>query len=104
MSVSIGEPISYSLVLNEVISLNELLGKQISITWTGIIHCQKCGVVTKKNFGEGFCYKCFVSAPEAAECILRPELCCAHLGEGRDPEWEERNDTSANSMDRPRCQ
>ncbi len=91
MSVSIGEPISYSLVLNEVISLNELLGKQISITWTGIVHCQKCGVVTKKNFGEGFCYKCFVSAPEAAECILRPELCRAHLGEGRDPEWEERN-------------
>ena len=28
------------------------------------------------------------SAPEASECIIRPELCKAHLGEGRDPEWE----------------
>ena len=27
----------------------------------------------------------------AAECIINPELCRAHLGEGRDVEWEKRN-------------
>jgi hypothetical protein len=42
----------------------------------------------KKLFGQGFCYPCLQNAPEAAECIVRPELCRAHLGEGRDPEWE----------------
>jgi hypothetical protein len=35
------------------------------------------------------CFNCFQSAPEASECILRPELCRAHLGEGRDVAWEE---------------
>ena len=92
MAVQLTDPISYSLVLkDDVVLLNELLGEHITLNWTGIIHCQKCGVITKKSFGEGFCYKCFISAPEAAECIIRPELCRAHLGEGRDPEWEERN-------------
>ena len=32
-----------------------------------------------------------MNAPESAECIIRPELCRAHLGEGRDPEWEEKH-------------
>jgi hypothetical protein len=27
----------------------------------------------------------------ASECIIRPELCQGHLGQGRDLEWEERN-------------
>ena len=26
-----------------------------------------------------------------SECIIRPELCEAHLGKGRDPEWEREN-------------
>ena len=36
------------------------------------------------------CYNCFMNSPENAECILRPELCQAHLGKGRDPEWEKK--------------
>lgn len=85
------DPINYWLPFAQPIHLNPLLGNQIKLEWTGNIFCQKCSVLTKKSFGEGFCYKCFISAPEAAECILRPELCRAHLGEGRDVEWEQRN-------------
>jgi hypothetical protein len=44
--------------------------------------------VTKKSFGQGFCYPCFINSPENAECIVKPELCRGHLGEGRDVEWE----------------
>ena len=51
--------------------------------------CAICAKATKKSFGDGLCYNCFANAPQAAECIIRPELCRAHLGEGRDPEWEE---------------
>ena len=29
-----------------------------------------------------------MNSPENAECIIKPELCRGHLGEGRDPEWE----------------
>ena len=87
----IGEPINYSLLLNEEVHLNQLIGKEVQFLWTGRINCRKCNKEIKKTFGEGFCYECFVTAPEAAECILRPELCKAHLGIGRDPEWEEKN-------------
>jgi hypothetical protein len=77
-------------VLHEI-DMNALIGKEISMKFSGKINCISCGVDTKKSFGQGFCYKCFVSAPEASECVLKPELCRAHLGEGRDVEWEEAN-------------
>jgi hypothetical protein len=91
MKAVIGEPINYSLLLNEEVHLNQLIGKEVQLLWTGRINCRKCNKEIKKTFGEGFCYECFVTAPEAAECILRPELCKAHLGIGRDLEWEEKN-------------
>ena len=91
MKAVIGEPINYSLLLDEELNLNQLIGKKVQLFWTGRINCRKCNKEVKKTFGEGFCYECFVTAPEAAECILRPELCKAHLGIGRDLEWEEKN-------------
>jgi hypothetical protein len=91
MTVSKEETIRYDLVLDENILMNALVGKVISLNWSGVITCTACQKNIKKSFGDGFCYSCFISAPEAAECTIRPELCRAHLGEGRDPEWEERN-------------
>jgi len=73
------------------INLNEYIGKHISISWTGKIECTKCKKSTKKSFGEGFCFSCFQTAPEASPCILKPELCRAHLGEGRDLDYEIKN-------------
>mgnify|MGYP003862008263 CR=1 FL=1 len=66
------------------IHLNTFIGKQISLKWNGRIECSKCLKQTDKSFGQGFCYSCFISAPEASPCILHPELCEAHLGKGRD--------------------
>lgn len=91
MDVEWGETVRYSLQLDEKVVLNDFIGKTISLRYEGIIHCQKCGKKTKNSFGEGFCYPCFMEAPEAAECIIRPELCRAHLGEGRNVEWEEKH-------------
>lgn len=91
MKTTLSDTVQYHLSLSEELYMNDLVGKEISLTWRGRINCTSCGKVTKKSFGQGFCYSCFTSAPEAAECILRPELCRAHLGEGRDPEWEERH-------------
>lgn len=73
----------------QAIAMNELIGKNISLHYEGNIYCIKCGRKTKTSFAQGFCYPCFKDAPENSECIIRPELCRAHLGEGRDPEWEE---------------
>jgi hypothetical protein len=71
--------------------MNDWIGKSIKLEFQNQIICQKCQKQTKNSFGQGFCYPCFSTAPEAAECIIKPELCRAHLGEGRDIEWEERN-------------
>ena len=85
-------PIQYSMVLSEhIIPVNEHIGSTISLKWSGIIHCVKCGNKTNKSFFQGFCYPCFISAPESSECILKPELCQAHEGIGRDMEWAKRH-------------
>lgn len=92
MHTEFGEPIQYSLKLEDgELNINEFLGKKISIEFDGRINCVACGRITKKAFGQGFCYPCFANAPENAECIVRPELCEGHLGKGRDPEWEQRH-------------
>ncbi|HRO08367.1 MAG TPA: DUF2797 domain-containing protein [Saprospiraceae bacterium] len=70
------------------IGMNEIIGNNISILFTGNIFCINCGRKTKTSFGQGFCYPCFRDAPENSECIIHPERCRAHLGEGRNPEWE----------------
>lgn len=93
MRVELTTPVNYTLYLSEDVSvdMNTLIGKEITLLFEGQINCVNCGRLTKKSFGQGFCYPCFMNAPQNAECIIRPELCRAHLGEGRDPEWEERN-------------
>ncbi len=79
---------NYSLRLEKVeIQINQLIGKELSIQYLGNIFCIKCGRKTSKSFGQGFCYPCFISAPETEDCVLRPELCRAHLGVARDYEF-----------------
>lgn len=92
MYTEFGEPITYRLKSDEgELLVNDLLGKKIEVEFSGQINCIACGRLTKKAFGQGFCYPCFVNAPENAECIVRPELCEGHLGGGRDPEWEQKH-------------
>jgi hypothetical protein len=90
MDTQLHEVVKYSLQLNEIVAVNDWVEKNIRIIFSGKIFCSSCGKPTNKSF-QGFCYKCFTSAPEAAECILRPELCQAHLGKGRNVEWEEKH-------------
>ena len=89
MKVEIGPPVAYTLNLgDDAVNMNDLIGSEIKLDFEHRITCIVCGRETKKAFGQGMCYPCFANAPENAECIIRPELCEAHLGKGRDPEWE----------------
>jgi hypothetical protein len=92
MRVEKNDPVHYFLVLGDSeIHLNPFIGKNISLSFNGQINCVACGRLISKSFAGGFCYQCMVESPLNAECIIRPELCEAHLGKGRDIEWEKKN-------------
>lgn len=93
MKVTVDDEIHYYLNLNKEIGpeITSCINQSLSMRWTGTINCTNCGREIKKTFGQGFCYDCFMNAAQAAPCIIRPELCEAHLGKGRDVEWEEKH-------------
>ncbi len=83
-----GHEVFYTLWLNEKpVEMNALLDKQIRFVFQGQINCVSCGKITRKSFGQGFCYQCFTTSPLAEECVLKPQLCRAHLGIARDINW-----------------
>lgn len=82
------QPVLYHLELNELINMNAMIGKKMIIQYENQINCKVCGSITKKSYGQGFCYSCFIESPENSECIINPELCEGHLGKGRDAQWE----------------
>ncbi|MBN1252598.1 MAG: DUF2797 domain-containing protein [Bacteroidales bacterium] len=88
MKTELKETVQYYLPIgNEIIYMNELIGKEIELKSEKQINCISCGKTTKTSFAQGYCYNCFISVPETSECILKPELCQAHLGISRDMEW-----------------
>jgi len=92
MRTELASPVQYSLPMNETpLLVNELIGQRLKLEFDGQINCVNCGRLTKKSFGQGFCYPCFIKSPQNSECIIHPEQCRAHLGEGRDSEWEEKH-------------
>ena len=92
MRTRLGEVVHYTLMLDDTpIDMNAKIGKTVKLSFDGQINCIACDRLTKKSFGQGFCYPCFRNAPEASECIIRPELCRAHEGEARDMAWAEKH-------------
>ncbi|MFT6746140.1 MAG: hypothetical protein ACJAZ2_000478 [Glaciecola sp.] len=96
MKVENPAQVKYTLLDKEhPLVMNDLIGKEITLSHTNNKYCSICGNNVKKFFGQGFCYPCFIKAPENSECIIRPELCRGHEGEGRDPDWEVQNHVQA---------
>lgn len=71
--------------------LNDLIGRQLTLTHTGQINCQSCGKKTKKSYSQGFCYPCMMKLAQCDMCILKPEKCHFEQGTCREPEWGEAN-------------
>ena len=91
MRTQLEDVVRYTLMLDDTpIDMNAKIGQTIKLSFDGQINCIACDRLTKKSFGQGFCFPCFRDAPEASECIIRPELCRAHEGEARDMAWAEK--------------
>lgn len=79
----------YNLTIDEDhIPLNEWIDKVVEIDFTGNLICIDCLKKVKKFYSPGLCFICTSTSAMNSECIIRPELCQAHMGVGRDVEWE----------------
>lgn len=93
MRSEMNHPVDYFLVLgDQEIALNRLIGQEVELLHNGVINCVVCQARTKKTYGQGFCYTCFTTAPEASESVLRPELSQAEFGLSRDMAWAREHD------------
>lgn len=85
-------PLYNNLEKGEEVSLNQLIGKEISLRFTHTINCVATGKKIKKVFGEGLSYDAFMNSPLATPSIIRPELSRIHEGIAlRDEEWERKH-------------
>ena len=92
MISDIANPIQYSLPIGKKkLILNKYIGKVIKIDFNDEIRCTNCNNKIKKTYMQGYCYPCFITLPQTEDCIFKPHLCRAHLGEARDIDWAEKN-------------
>ena len=90
MRTHLDSPVRYELPIGESsVDINSLLGKAITLTFTGTILCIACGRKTKKSFNQGHCFPCLKRLASCDQCIVRPELCHYHEGTCREPKWGE---------------
>ncbi|MDH5776773.1 MAG: DUF2797 domain-containing protein, partial [Gammaproteobacteria bacterium] len=92
MKTTLASPVDYKLpVGDELVKLNEVIGKKLSIKFLDEINCVHCGRKTNKSFSQGYCYPCFKSLAQCDMCIVKPETCHFHEGTCREPEWGEQH-------------
>lgn len=83
-----GEQALYSLKVGDtLLPLNEALGQNLRINYSGKIECVHCGRDTNKSFNQGFCYPCFRDLAQCDSCIVSPEKCHYFEGTCREPAW-----------------
>ena len=82
--------VHYSLPIgDELVDINSLIGKELTVTYSGEINCVHCNRKTKKSFNQGYCYPCLISLAQCDSCIIKPEKCHYHEGTCREPQWGE---------------
>ena len=88
MKVGLADPVEYQLnVGDEMLTMNDVIGKNIKLHYQGEIHCIVCERKTNKSFGQGHCYPCFRDLARCDMCIMKPETCHYDAGTCREPEW-----------------
>lgn len=72
---------------DELIAMNEWVGSNITLHYTGEIRCANCNTLTHKSYSQGYCYPCSQTLACCDLCIMKPETCHHHLGTCREPMW-----------------
>lgn len=92
MRTEIATPVQYKLHLGEeTVYLNKLLGKKISLNFTGQINCIQCGRKINKSFQQGYCFPCLQRLQECNLCMIHPEKCNYYKGGCNPNDWVHSN-------------
>ncbi|QOL26625.1 DUF2797 domain-containing protein [Thalassotalea sp. LPB0316] len=84
--------VQYQLPIgDQLLSLNELIGKPLTLTFHNKITCNHCGKATRKSYSQGFCFPCMQKLAKCDMCIMKPETCHFDQGTCREPQWGEAN-------------
>ncbi len=87
-----GQKVFYELPLGKkLLPLNDLLGKELHLHFTGKINCMECAKTIRKSYAQGYCYDCFTRLPQTDVGVLHPEKDLSFLGISRDIEWAQKN-------------
>ena len=82
--------VQYQMVLGEKrVDLNDFIGEDLTLNYSGEIHCVHCNRKMNKSFNQGYCYPCFTSLAQCDTCIMSPEKCHYDAGTCREPSWGE---------------
>lgn len=94
MTVRHHEPVEYTFALanngttlDNLPVVNQFLGKEINLHFTGKIHCIACNNKVRKTYQQGMCFPCTQRLACADLCIVKPEKCHFQQGTCREPEW-----------------
>lgn len=84
--------VHYQLPVGEqLLPLNSLIGKEVTLVFNGNIACSHCGRKTKKSYSQGFCFPCMQKLAQCDMCIMKPETCHFEQNTCREPEWGIKN-------------
>lgn len=101
MQVALNNKVAeYHLVINEQpqVFLNQIIGKNIYLEFSGLIKCIYCKQITKNSYSQGYCYNCARKLARCDLCIVNPKNCHYHLGTCREPEWGLKNCFSSHTV------
>lgn len=85
---SLTTPIQYQLPIgDQVVDLNPLIGKPLTLSFTGNIYCSHCAKKTKKSYSQGHCFVCMRKLASCDMCIMKPETCHHAQGTCKEPQW-----------------
>src|SRR3990167_9910422 len=84
MMVKHADPIQYTL---GDFSVNDFLGKKLTLEWTGEIFCIQCNRPIKKTFQQGYCFPCMQKINACNNCMIHPEKCLVETGQCDSADW-----------------
>jgi len=92
MKSTLENPVQYKLPIgDELIGMNEFIGKKIKLSFDGQINCISTGEKISKSYNQGYSFRASQKLAACDICIVKPELCHFADGTCREPEWGEAN-------------